>query len=475
MFPLYDPEKSVSQPEYKPDPIPHQDQLIPADDFSPNSPSDRDPRSLPPVGAISDLSTPIGQPGPAHVPFGGPPVSQQEPSTSPFPPFSSNEDKAATSLQGDVQALHTDVKKLIELLEKRQAMKEKQATTEAQNEVVPQNGKTVLFFHADWGGPSQIMKSIVKKLHEDGISIVSVDIDEHPELMRRYKVDSIPTLLHIENGHPYPDSKKTGLMTEEGLRNYVRDYDPPIQMVEQSFSYSDFLTKNLVQISISEPVATNSDSLNSSPADNLGTGMIIHHSGKKLCVLTAAHLFRKPSKDREVTVKFFHRKDGIYEPHYCQGKLISSDEDADLALVEFEIPNITYSHKPTHLSTKLIEAGDEVKFVGFSTQDRISRFQLTGKVASVDRFAGPANFQIADVIATHGMSGSPVFDKDERLCGIVIAADGNEKQTVCTGLQEIKKLLKEAKIELPEQDPETIPLTKTEADSTSSFQIEVTR
>ncbi|MDB4733707.1 thioredoxin family protein, partial [Planctomicrobium sp.] len=192
--------------------------------------------------------------------------SQQEPSTSPFPPFSSNEDKAATSLQGDVQALHTDVKKLIELLEKRQAMKEKQATTEAQNEVVPQNGKTVLFFHADWGGPSQIMKSIVKKLHEDGISIVSVDIDEHPELMRRYKVDSIPTLLHIENGHPYPDSKKTGLMTEEGLRNYVRDYDPPIQMVEQSFSYSDFLTKNLVQISISEPVATNSDSLNSSPA-----------------------------------------------------------------------------------------------------------------------------------------------------------------------------------------------------------------
>ena len=204
---------------------------------------------------------------------------------------------------------------------------------------------------------------------------------------------------------------------------------------------------NIVQIVVQEGVPIES---NVRPTTQHGSGLIIHQSGEKAYVLTAANLFRK-SNDASVVV--FARRNGRFETEYREGRVIASDEDADISLIEFYVPYMPFTFIPTTLDLN-IAVGDTVNFAGFSYSGRQaveeSRRRLTGEIASLDLYAGPANFQIADVVPTKGMSGSPVFDEANRLCGIVIAADAKENQTFCTGLKPIKKLLKEAKIDLPE-------------------------
>jgi thiol-disulfide isomerase/thioredoxin len=50
-------------------------------------------------------------------------------------------------------------------------------------------------FHAQWCGPCQRARPAVKQLLHDGYPIKSVDIDQEPELARRYRVDSVPTFI----------------------------------------------------------------------------------------------------------------------------------------------------------------------------------------------------------------------------------------------------------------------------------------
>lgn len=443
-IPLPNPGPGIAEPRSDSGELP-EDQFLPGTTFDAVPPiRNSSPSGAPPVGATTP-SPPIGLPGPAHIPFGGPSGVQPELNISPVTPFSTDNQESTSSLQDDVRALHSDVKNLIELLEKRQAKREKQSTREGQSEIVPQKGNVVLFFHAAWAGePCKKMKPIVKKLQNDGLEIISVDIDQHPEIAKRYKVDSIPAFLHIENLHPYSDSKKTGVMTEESLRSYVRNYEPTIPMADQT----SLTAMNIVQIIVNEPVPITSKV---GPSTQYGSGLIIHQSGEKAYVLTTAHLFRKSSL---ASIVLFNRKNGRYEPEYRQGRLIASDDDADIALLEFYVPYMPFNFTSTPLATNDIKPGDTVSFAGFSLTDRQadeeSRRRFTGKVESVDKFQGPANFQISEAMPMQGMSGSPVFDKDDRLCGIVFAADASEKQTVCTGLKEIKKLLNEASIELPE-------------------------
>ncbi|MBR3180890.1 thioredoxin [Candidatus Saccharibacteria bacterium] len=64
---------------------------------------------------------------------------------------------------------------------------------------------TFVDFNADWCGPCQILKPVIEELAEDyesdsDVKILSVNIDDSPELAERYSVSGIPCLILFRNG-----------------------------------------------------------------------------------------------------------------------------------------------------------------------------------------------------------------------------------------------------------------------------------
>lgn len=79
--------------------------------------------------------------------------------------------------------------------------------------------RILVFFHATTCGHSRRMDSLVDhflRLHRDHLKVAKVDIAARPDLARRFRVDSAPTLLllddlveraRIEGRHTLPDMK----------------------------------------------------------------------------------------------------------------------------------------------------------------------------------------------------------------------------------------------------------------------------
>ena len=59
-------------------------------------------------------------------------------------------------------------------------------------------------FWAEWGGPCKMIAPILEEIatEEQGLSIAKVNVDESPDLARRYGIMSIPALILFQNGEP---------------------------------------------------------------------------------------------------------------------------------------------------------------------------------------------------------------------------------------------------------------------------------
>lgn len=81
-------------------------------------------------------------------------------------------------------------------------------------------------FSAGWCPPCRQMKPIFHKLQEEykgKADLVTVDVDENPELAQKYNVSSIPTLVYIS-----PEGKElyrtVGFQTEDIIRADIGKY-----------------------------------------------------------------------------------------------------------------------------------------------------------------------------------------------------------------------------------------------------------
>ena len=64
------------------------------------------------------------------------------------------------------------------------------------------DGKVLVDFNADWCGPCQMLKPTIEEFsvrHEE-IKVVSVNIDDQPELADQFGVSGIPCLVVLEDG-----------------------------------------------------------------------------------------------------------------------------------------------------------------------------------------------------------------------------------------------------------------------------------
>ena len=74
-----------------------------------------------------------------------------------------------------------------------------------QHEVLESAEQVLVDFWAEWCGPCHAVAPILDQIaaeRPDELRLVKVNIDDEPELARRYGVMSIPTMILFEGGQP---------------------------------------------------------------------------------------------------------------------------------------------------------------------------------------------------------------------------------------------------------------------------------
>lgn len=72
-------------------------------------------------------------------------------------------------------------------------------------------------FFATWCGPCKMLGPVLESLVN--IDVVKIDVDECPDLARKYAIMSVPTLMIFSNGDL--KNKQSGFMPKEVLEEWI--------------------------------------------------------------------------------------------------------------------------------------------------------------------------------------------------------------------------------------------------------------
>ena len=69
-------------------------------------------------------------------------------------------------------------------------------------EIIKSEKPVLLDFYASWCGPCRMVLPIVDEIARENpqLSVVKVNVDEHPQLAEQFDVMSVPTLIVMKNG-----------------------------------------------------------------------------------------------------------------------------------------------------------------------------------------------------------------------------------------------------------------------------------
>ena len=87
-------------------------------------------------------------------------------------------------------------------------------------EVIKAGKPVIVDFWAEWCGPCKMIAPILEEIavEQENIKIAKVNVDDSPDLARRYEIMSIPALIVFENGEPAKKligAKPKGALLEE--------------------------------------------------------------------------------------------------------------------------------------------------------------------------------------------------------------------------------------------------------------------
>jgi thioredoxin len=78
-------------------------------------------------------------------------------------------------------------------------------TSTFETEVLESEQAVIVDFWAEWCGPCHAVAPVLDQIvqeHSSELRLVKVNIDEEPDLARRYGVMSIPTIVLFKDGEP---------------------------------------------------------------------------------------------------------------------------------------------------------------------------------------------------------------------------------------------------------------------------------
>ena len=93
---------------------------------------------------------------------------------------------------------------------------------EFNKEVIDCNERVLVDFYANWCGPCKMIRPILEEISKNNtIKIVSINVDEAPDLASEYGVMSIPCLILFE-GHKEV-ARSVGLKSKEELESFIEE------------------------------------------------------------------------------------------------------------------------------------------------------------------------------------------------------------------------------------------------------------
>jgi len=98
------------------------------------------------------------------------------------------------------------------------------------------HGLYAIKFWATWCQPCKIFAPTVEKLDKEfeGITFLSIDAEQVPELVKQYKIRSLPTILIISNGEEV--ERISGMQLIDPLRTKLRELQNKYTPQEQKES-----------------------------------------------------------------------------------------------------------------------------------------------------------------------------------------------------------------------------------------------
>ena len=234
----------------------------------------------------------------------------------------------------------------------------------------------LLDFHAEWCGPCRQMHPAVDQLSRQGYPVRKINIDQSPELAKRYGVEAVPTFVVVDGSGRELD-RTSGLQPAAALARFylaarakarpaedaaddeparparpVRrtgrqpdreadaDRDPSDEPAPKAFT-NPHPIETVVRIKVQGPHST-----------GFGSGTIIYSSPEQSIILTCAHIFKIEGRGKQPRPEEFPRQivldlfDGQMHPqnggppkaNYVEsfpGRAVDYDFNLDVGLIVF--------------------------------------------------------------------------------------------------------------------------------------------